>query len=419
MSNPDPSLVGDSDSNDSDSVRLMDEGFSSSGGSDSDDDDVVIDNVDPALLKNVKSIVIKDESDSGDDSDSSSLSGEFIVYSSDDDEENEESNFDANLIEFENDDKRSRLVAFAHKHVTANSWADILKCALGWTDSALESVTEGTKYVDVVSTALHCTGGALETDTVLWYQVLHVMADSFCTYCNEHRTLLQNAAKGMKMRSINMAIHAPIPKTGGKVLQVYTMKFDINLAHRKTLVLRNDAHTIHKVVFYAVLSKGNNVFFHIKEEVEQERNRFEDGVNITPKIPLRPIIDSGHASKQPARKYPEVVPTKNPHRTRSKLSSCMDQTGMAQTGIAQTGVDQRRSEVDALDNLATKQATKFEQRKQIKEAAIKAARSKKSSTKKSSVNEAVNEAVITEAATKESAISNQPRNQHQNHITFM
>jgi hypothetical protein len=440
MSSPDPSILGDSDSNDPDSARLLDEGFSSSSGSDSDDDDddVVIDNVDPALLKDVKSIVIKDESDSGDDSDSSSLSGAWIVHSSDDEDEEhkderyEKSKFDANLIRFENDDAQSTLVEVPHNFKVVSTFSDVLQSALSWTKKALKNVSKDTEYVNVVSSPVHCKEEALETETTDWHSVLEVIAIQFCSYCHESRSMEYSAEKSFKMRSTYTAIHTPVEHTGGKVLQVYVLKFDIKLGHRKAGWRRRQVDRIHKILSYAILSEGDNVFFHIKEEIDKNRDKLDQWVDITPQLPLRAVIDSGHTgkqpskqpsekpSKQPAKKHPEVMPAKNPHRTmRNKLSSCMDQTCMAQTGIAQTGVDQRRIKVDAPGNLVAKQTAKYEQRKQIKEAAIKAARSKKSSTKKSSVNEAVNEAVITEAATNESAISNQPMNQHQNHITFM
>jgi hypothetical protein len=429
MSSSDPSLLGESDS---DSVRLLDEGFSSFSGSDSDSDDVVIEHVDPALLKNVKDIVIKDESDSDDDSDSSSLSGEWIVYSSDDEDEEhkderyEKSEFDANLIRFENDDAQSTLVEVPHEFKVVSTLSNVIHSASSWTKKALKSVSKDTEYVDVVSSPVHCKEEALETDTTDWHAVLEVIASQFCSYCHESRSMEYSAEKSFKMRSTYTAIHAPVEHAGGKVLQVYVLKFDIKPGRRKTGWTRREVDRIHKILSYAILSEGDNVFFHIKEEIDKSRDKLDQWVDITPQLPLRAVIDSGHTgkqpskqpsekpSKQPAKKHPEVVPAKKPFRTRSKLSSCIDQTGMAQTGV-----DQRRSEVDAPGNLVAKQTAKYEQRKQIKEAAIKAARSKKSSTKKNSMNEAVNEAVATDAATKESAISNQPRNQHQNHITFM
>lgn len=429
MSGPDPSLLGDSDSNDSDSARLLDEGYSSSSGSDSDDGvDVVIDQVHPALLKGVKSIVIKDESDSGDDSDSSSLPGELIVYSSDDEDEEhkderyEKSEFDANLIRFENDDAQSTLVEVPRRFKVALTLSNVFQSASSWTQKALKSVSKDTEYVDVVSSPVHCKEEALETETTDWHSVLEVIASQFCSYCHESRSMEYNAEKSFKMRSTYTAIHTPVEHTGGKVLQVYVLKFDIKLGLRKTEWRRREVDRIHKILLYAILSEGNSVFFHIKEEIDKTRENVDAWVDITPRLPLKIVADSRHTgkqpgiqpsekpSKQPARNYPVVVTPHRPFRSRSKLSSCMDQTCMAQTGM-----DQRRSEVDALDNLVAKQATKYEQRKQIKEAVIKAATSKKSSTKKNSMNEAV----VTEAATKESAISNQPRNQHQNHITFM
>ncbi len=221
-----------------------------------------------------------------------------------------ESNFDANLIKFENTNEfpHSETISFKKISQPATNVQQLLTIGKGWITDALNVVVKQHSNHDIhkISTPLNCAGDVLKIPKGGWYYVLESMADEYCKL-HDARDVVKNY---FNMKSTSIAIRAPIPDAENRVLQVYTTTFEYKVGEidgRFSRFTGSKMHQLVKVIFRVILSRGNDIFLYFSESAVEEKGSFANDLDDRKKIPLKTVLENPHKPSR-SKILPSLLP---------------------------------------------------------------------------------------------------------------